>query len=107
MLLKNKDNTLHIPKDTGMETAVFGAPAKTPIIHGGGGSPLVPHYVVTPLEALQRTYKNVEYHYGIPIFMKTPSPSVTLMKAVLSWLLRTDNGAWVFRASREHCYRGW
>lgn len=105
VLLKNKDNILPIPKDTSMKIAVFGAPAKTPIIHGGGSSSLAPHYIVTPLEALQRTYKNVEYRYDIPIFMKTPSPSVNLMKTAEGkpgidcvWYNGWDFG------SRQTCY---
>jgi len=80
VLLKNKDNILPIPKDTELKFAVFGAPAKVPIIHGGGSSSLSPHYVVCPLEALEKTYKNIQYRYGVPIFMKIPSPSADLMK---------------------------
>ncbi len=59
VLLKNKDNILPILKHTELKIAVFGAPAKAPIIHGGGSSSLSPHYVVCLLEALEKTYKNI------------------------------------------------
>jgi beta-glucosidase len=80
VLLKNKNNILPIPSETEMKIAVFGAPAQNPVIHGGGSSSLAPHYIVSPIDALRSTYKNITYRYGIPIFMKIPSPSVNLMK---------------------------
>jgi beta-glucosidase len=80
VLLKNKGGVLPLVPDKLMKIAVFGAPASSPIIHGGGSSSLASHYVVTPLDALKATYQNIQYCYGTPIFRKLPSASIDIMK---------------------------
>ena len=80
VLFKNDNATLPIRRDTEMKIAVFRAPATEPVIHGGGSSSLSPQYIITPLEGLRATYKNVEFRYGIPNFRKIPSAPINLMK---------------------------
>jgi beta-glucosidase len=81
VLLKNQDNLLPILPAKRPKIAVFGSPAATPIIHGGGSASLTPVYVSTPLEALQQKYgkENITYHPGVPIFKKIPSASTSVM----------------------------
>jgi beta-glucosidase len=84
VLLKNKDNILPIPPARRPKIAVFGSPAATPIIHGGGSASLTPVYVSTPLEALEQKYgkENITYHPGVPIFKKIPSASKSVMRTL-------------------------
>ncbi|KAJ5757920.1 uncharacterized protein N7511_006614 [Penicillium nucicola] len=81
VLLKNEANTLPILPRNNLKIAVFGAPAFTPVIHGGGSASLTPSYVVSPLDALERRFgkDNIHYHTGVPIFKKIPSAPLSLM----------------------------
>ncbi|KAJ5999943.1 glycoside hydrolase superfamily [Penicillium waksmanii] len=79
VLLKNTNDVLPIPPKTSFKIAVFGAPAAVPLVHGGGSPSLSSHYVIAPLQALQQTYQNVEYLYGVPIFRKIPSAPLDCM----------------------------
>jgi beta-glucosidase len=84
VLLRNEGNTLPILPYKNPKIAVFGSPATTPIIHGGGSASLTPSYVISPLEALEKRYgkSNVQYHTGVPIFKKIPSAPLCLMATV-------------------------
>ncbi|KAL3484523.1 glycoside hydrolase superfamily [Aspergillus germanicus] len=84
VLVKNKDNILPILPTKRPKIAVFGSPAATPIIHGGGSASLTPVYVSTPLEALEQKYgrENITYQPGVPIFKKIPSASISVMRAL-------------------------
>jgi beta-glucosidase len=83
VLLKNDANLLPLRPSSDLKIAVFGSPASTPIIHGGGSASMTPTYCITPLEALQRKFSNagIKYHPGVPIFKKIPSASLDVMTA--------------------------
>lgn len=83
VLLKNDANLLPLSPSSSLKIAVFGSPASSPIIHGGGSASMTPTYCISPLEALQRTFSNadIKYHPGVPIFKKIPSASLDLMTA--------------------------
>ncbi|KAL2784704.1 glycoside hydrolase superfamily [Aspergillus keveii] len=72
VLLKNKDNILPILPAKRPKIAVFGSPAATPIIHGGGSASLTPVY----------GKENITYHPGVPIFKKIPSASTSVMRTL-------------------------
>lgn len=82
VLLKNQKKTLPVSPASKPKIAVFGTPAKTPTIHGGGSATITPSYLITPLAALQQTYgqANVTYDPGAPIFKKIPSAPVSSMR---------------------------
>ncbi|KAL4862362.1 glycoside hydrolase superfamily [Aspergillus spectabilis] len=84
VLLKNKQDLLPIAPARKPRIAVFGSPAATPIIHGGGSASLTPAYVSTPLQALEEKYgkDNITYHPGVPILKKIPSPPTSIMTTI-------------------------
>ncbi|KAJ5728550.1 uncharacterized protein N7483_003058 [Penicillium malachiteum] len=83
VLLKNESSGLPISPVSSLKIGVFGSPASTPIIHGGGSASMTPTYCISPLEALQRKFSNadIKYHPGVPIFKKIPSAGLDLMTA--------------------------
>jgi beta-glucosidase len=99
VLLKNKDNILPLLPSKKQKIAIFGSPAASPIIHGGGSASLTASYVVSPLESLERTFgiENIKYHPGVPIFKKIPSASKSIMTTVSNGQLGLDC----------HWYNGW
>ncbi|KAJ5934466.1 hypothetical protein N7466_004013 [Penicillium verhagenii] len=107
VLLKNESNTLPILPQTNPKIAVFGSPATTPIIHGGGSASLTPSYVISPLEALERRFgkENIKYHAGVPIFKKIPSAPLSLMATEREGKPGVDcywyNG-WTFEENQVH-----
>ncbi|KAL3475942.1 glycoside hydrolase [Aspergillus californicus] len=84
VLLKNNHNILPIAPAKKLRIAVFGSPAATPIIHGGGSASLTPVYLTSPLQALEEKYgkDNITYHPGVPIFKKIPVPSTSIMRTI-------------------------
>ncbi len=73
VLLKNNNSIL--PLDTGKlkSIAVIGATAKWASIMGGGSVRVSPHYVVTPLEAIEsRAGDKVEYAIGCTVHKHIP-----------------------------------
>jgi beta-glucosidase len=107
VLLKNQANALPLSSSNNLKIAVFGSPATTPIIHGGGSASLTPSYIVSPLEALERKFgkHNIVYHPGVPIFKKIPSASLSVMTTKSNRQPGLDcywyNG-WVFGENHVH-----
>ncbi|KAJ6013249.1 hypothetical protein N7540_007840 [Penicillium herquei] len=83
VLLKNENNVLPLSPALSLKIGIFGSPASTPIIHGGGSASMTPTYCISPLEALQSKFSNAEikYHPGVPIFKKIPSAGLDVMTA--------------------------
>lgn len=81
VLLKNENSILPLLPSKKPKIAVFGTPAREPIIHGGGSASMTPTYLRTPLDSIYEAYgkENVNYHAGVPIFKKIPSAPVALM----------------------------
>ena len=83
VLLKNNQNLLPILPAKALKIAVFGSPAMTPVINGGGSS-LTPVHVSIPLEALEEEFgkDNIQYHAGVPIFKEIPSAPTSMMRTL-------------------------
>jgi len=63
VLLKNTNNLLPLPKSL-TKIGVFGAPASTAVITGGGGSgSVVPYYVVSPLQGIKNAVPSANVSY--------------------------------------------
>ncbi len=74
VLLKNQSNLLPI-KPQGQKLAVIGVNAKKVAFQGGGSSQVNPHYVISPLDAIeQRVGSNaqVTYALGCPVHKYIP-----------------------------------
>jgi beta-glucosidase len=84
VLLKNDDQLLPLDPASKCKIAVFGTPANTPVVHGGGSASLTPSYIVSPLSALRKRFgeANVSYHPGVPIFKKIPSAPLLAMRRI-------------------------
>ncbi len=84
VLLKNEDEILPLDVSPGGTLAVIGANAKVAQFQGGGSSEVKPHYVVSPLEAIEKRavgrYK-VEYALGAPIHRNPPALSGPNLKS--------------------------
>ncbi|KAJ5634909.1 hypothetical protein N7528_002751 [Penicillium herquei] len=83
VLLKNENNVLPLSAASSLKIGIFGTPASTPIVHGGGSASMTPTYCISPLEALQQKFSNadIKYHPGVPIFKKVPSAGIDVMTA--------------------------
>jgi len=74
VLLKNDDAILPIDLEQVGPIAVIGASAKWPSFKGGGSVRVKPHYVISPLDAIQsRTAGKVEYAAGCAIHKLPPA----------------------------------
>lgn len=107
VLLKNNQNLLPILPAKALEIAVFGSPAMTPVINGGGSASLSPVHVSIPLEALEEKFgkDNMQYHAGVPIFKKIPSAPTWTMRTLRDGRPGVDcywyNG-WTVGANQVH-----
>jgi beta-glucosidase len=76
VLLKNEDEILPLDVPSGGTLAVIGANAKHTQFQGGGSSEVTPHYVISPLEAIEERAAGkyvVEYALGAPLHKGPPS----------------------------------
>lgn len=75
VLLKNEGNLLPLDGDARQTIVVIGENARWAQIMGGGSSQVNPHYVVSPLDAIQQhvgSGTTVEYEIGTPIHRVPP-----------------------------------
>ncbi len=74
VLLKNSNNILPLEADQVKRVAVIGSNAKWAAISGGGSTRVTPHYVVSPLQAIQQRLgaNRVTYALGCPIMKHPP-----------------------------------
>ncbi|KAJ5716766.1 hypothetical protein N7488_002412 [Penicillium malachiteum] len=81
VLLKNENKVLPLSPVSSLKIGIFGTPAATPIVHGGGSGSMTPTYCISPLEALKQKFSNadIKYHPGVPIFKKVTSAGIDVM----------------------------
>ncbi len=88
VLLKNEKSILPLEPDKVKSIAVIGESALRPSIMGGGSVRVSPHYVVSPLEAIQnRVSKSVQVGYAIGCTIHKNPPLFDT-----SWLNKTVRG---------------
>ena len=75
VLLKNSDSILPLDPDRSQSIAVIGPNARRPSFIGGGSTRVNPHYVISPLDAIQKrvgTPVQVDYALGCAIHRSLP-----------------------------------